>query len=63
MLDRGEPRADGQYSWSIVGEPSGRFLWLLTRDAKPDTATRELLERRVKELGYDWSLVRMTQQR
>ena len=63
VLDRGEPRADGQYPWSIVGEPSGRFLWLLTRDAKPDSASRELLERRVKELGYDWSLVRMTQQR
>ncbi|MFP3693887.1 lipocalin family protein, partial [Burkholderia sp. SIMBA_048] len=23
------------YAWSIVGEPSGRFLWILTRSAKP----------------------------
>ncbi|ANU07263.1 lipocalin family protein [Paraurantiacibacter namhicola] len=62
VLDRGEPDADGLYPWSIVGEPSGRYLWLLTREAQPDAATRTLLERRVKELGYDWSLVRMTQQ-
>ena len=53
-------RAD-DYSWSIVGEPSGRYLWMLTRDAKPDSATRVMLEARVKALGYDWSLVRITQ--
>jgi apolipoprotein D and lipocalin family protein len=53
-------RAD-DYSWSIVGEPSGRYLWMLTRSAKPDAATRAKLEARVKDLGYDWSLVRITQ--
>ena len=52
-------RAD-DYSWAIVGEPSGRYLWVLTREAKPDAATQALLEARVRELGYDWSLVRMT---
>jgi len=55
VLDRGE-----NYEWSIVGEPSGRYLWMLTREAKPDTATQAMLKRRVTELGYDWSLVRMT---
>jgi apolipoprotein D and lipocalin family protein len=53
-------RAD-DYSWAIVGEPSGRYLWMLTRTAKPDDATKVLLETRVKELGYDWALVRFTQ--
>ena len=53
-------RAD-DYSWAIVGEPSGRYLWMLTRTAKPDAATRAMLEGRVKALGYDWSLVRLTQ--
>lgn len=53
-------RAD-DYSWAIVGEPSGRYLWMLTRTAEPDAATKMLLESRVKELGYDWSLVRLTQ--
>ena len=48
------------YSWSIVGEPSGRYLWLLAREARPDPATRSTLEARAKELGYDWSLVRLT---
>ena len=61
VLDRGEPDARGQYPWSIVGEPSGRYLWLLTRDARPDAALRKQLEARVKHLGYDWSMVRLTQ--
>jgi apolipoprotein D and lipocalin family protein len=56
VLDRAE-----DYSWSIVGEPSGRYLWILTREAKPDAATRAMLEARVRALGYDWSLVRVTQ--
>ena len=54
-------RAD-DYSWAIVGEPSGRYLWMLTRQAQPDATTRALIEARVKELGYDWSLVRVTDQ-
>ena len=62
VLDRGEPGADGLYDWSIVGEPSGRDLWMLTREPQPDAELRALLEARVKELGYDWSLVRLTQQ-
>ncbi len=62
VLDRGEPGADGLYDWSIVGEPSGRYLWMLTREPQPDAELRALLEARVKELGYDWSLVRLTQQ-
>jgi len=63
VLDRGEPDTgtDGLYPWSIVGEPSGRYLWILTREARPDAAMRTMLEARVRELGYDWSLVRFTQ--
>ena len=53
-------RAD-DYSWSIVGEPSGRYLWVLTRTARPDEKTRGNLEARVKALGYNWSMVRITQ--
>jgi len=48
------------YSWSIVGEPSGRYLWLLAREARPDATTRTTLENRSNELGYDWSRVRVT---
>ncbi len=55
VLDRGE-----NYEWSIVGEPSGRYLWMLTRDEKPDAELQAMLKNRVIELGYDWSLVRIT---
>jgi apolipoprotein D and lipocalin family protein len=48
------------YSWSIVGEPSGRYLWMLTRAANPGEATRSVIENRVKSLGYDLSLIRWT---
>lgn len=63
VLDRSEPDAQGLYEWSIVGEPSGRYLWMLTREAKPDAQRRAMLEARVRELGYDWDLVRFTKQR
>ena len=48
------------YSWSIVGEPTGRYLWILTRQANPDTATRQALQARVQALGYDTTLIRQT---
>jgi len=62
VLDRGEIDSEGTYPWSIVGEPSGRYLWMLTREAKPGDALKSALEARVRSLGYDWSLVRLTQQ-
>jgi apolipoprotein D and lipocalin family protein len=50
------------YSWSIVGEPSGKYLWLLSRNAHPDAAMRAMLESRLRQLGYDLGLVHWTQQ-
>jgi apolipoprotein D and lipocalin family protein len=52
-------RAD-DYSWSIVGEPSGRYLWILSRQATVSPERFSMLEQRVRSLGYDWSLVRVT---
>ena len=47
------------YSWSIVGEGSGRYLWLLTR--KPPTpAELDALVGRAKAMGYDTSMLRVT---
>lgn len=57
ILDHGD-----NYDWSIVGEPSGRYLWVLTRAAQPSPETLDSLRERVKVLGYDWSLVRVTRQ-
>ncbi|WP_144109464.1 lipocalin family protein [Paraburkholderia sp. BCC1886] len=48
------------YSWSIVGEPSGRFLWILTREARPAANVRQALIERVAALGYDTSMLRTT---
>ncbi|CAN0620011.1 Outer membrane lipoprotein Blc [Burkholderia multivorans] len=48
------------YAWSIVGEPSGRFLWILTRDAKPSAEQAAALVERVRTLGYDTAMLRRT---
>lgn len=44
-------RAD-DYSWSIVGEPEGRYLWLLTRAETITPREREAFEQRITRLGY-----------
>ncbi len=49
------------YSWSIVGEPSGRNLWILSREANVSQQQRQALYNRARELGYDLSLLRETQ--
>ena len=54
-------RAD-DYSWAIVGEGSGRYLWLLSRDASPGAAKLAMLVERAKALGYDTSMLRITKQ-
>jgi apolipoprotein D and lipocalin family protein len=45
------------YSWSIVGEPSGRYLWILSREAKPARKQVSALVRRAEALGYDSSML------
>lgn len=57
VLDHGDA-----YEWSIVGEPSGRYLWLLSRDAQPAPATLQALLARVEALGYDRWALRITRQ-
>ena len=57
VLDHG-----ADYDWSIVGEPSGRYLWLLHRAAKPTAAARNAMLNRARELGYDTDMVRLTAQ-
>jgi len=50
------------YSWSIVGEGSGRYLWILARDPTPgDAQVAELIER-TRAMGYDTSMLRRTRQ-
>ena len=57
ILDRAE-----DYSWAIIGEPAGRYLWILSRDAVPGQATINDLISRAKAMGYDTNYLRMTAQ-
>jgi apolipoprotein D and lipocalin family protein len=50
------------YAWSIVGEPSGRYLWLLCREPNPSQEMRLAMHTRARELGYDTDLIRTTLQ-
>jgi len=50
------------YSWSIVGEPSGRYLWLLAREATPAPQQIDALIARAAALGYDTAMLRRTRQ-
>jgi apolipoprotein D and lipocalin family protein len=50
------------YSWSIVGEPSGRYLWILTRDPMVPSNAAATLAQRAADLGYDTTLLRYTRQ-
>ncbi|NWM24831.1 lipocalin family protein, partial [Escherichia coli] len=50
------------YAWSIVGEPSGRYLWLLSREPVPPSAMAQAIMKRVEELGYDRWALRITRQ-
>lgn len=54
-------RAD-DYSWSIVGEPSGRYLWILARVAVPPQALVSELIGKVRAMGYDTSVLLRTAQ-
>lgn len=50
------------YSWSIVGEPSGRYLWLLARTPTPEEQVVENLISRARAMGYDTSMAIRTRQ-
>ncbi len=41
------------YSWALVGEETGRYLWVLTRAERIDAATKADLVERLKARGYD----------
>lgn len=54
-------RAD-DYSWAIVGEPTRKYLWILSRDATPGPEATAALVARTAALGYDTSRLHMTRQ-
>lgn len=63
ILDLGSSsEPGGPYEYSVVGEPSRRYLWILSRSPQiPESLYQEIL-RRIAERGYDPSkLVRTPQ--
>jgi apolipoprotein D and lipocalin family protein len=57
VLDHAE-----DYTWSIVGEASRRYLWILTREPVPAPDLGAMLIERVRSFGYDTTLLHITQQ-
>ena len=53
---------DDDYAWSIVGEGSRRYLWILTRAPVPARDLQAMLIDRVRSLGYDTTVLHLTQQ-
>lgn len=45
------------YSWSIVGEPSGRYLWVLARKPVLPASQMKKLTAKLHSMGYDTTLL------
>lgn len=57
VLDRAS-----DYSWSLVGEPRGRYLWVLAREPKISDALKAELVDKLKARGYNTDALHWTQQ-
>ena len=43
---------DPGYQWAVVGGPSRKYLWILSREPRMDRATFDRLTRRAADRGY-----------
>jgi apolipoprotein D and lipocalin family protein len=50
------------YSWSLVGEPRGRYLWMLARTARISPTLKKDLLRRLRQRGYRLEALHWTRQ-
>ncbi|MGE0828106.1 MAG: lipocalin family protein [Hyphomonadaceae bacterium] len=57
VLDRGV-----DYSWALVGEPGGRFLWILAREPAIADSLKADLVRRLQARGYNTEALYWTPQ-
>ena len=44
---------DHAADWAIIGDPSGRYLWIMARAPALPTEALEAAMSRVRQLGYD----------
>jgi apolipoprotein D and lipocalin family protein len=50
------------YSYAVVGEPDRKYLWILSRSSQLTESVYGQILTRVRELGYDPSLLMKTTQ-
>jgi apolipoprotein D and lipocalin family protein len=53
---------DPDYQWAVVGVPSRKYLWILSRTSTLDDAIYDGILRRVIENGYDPTRLQLTPQ-
>lgn len=53
---------DPDYRYAVVGDPSRKYLWILSRDPGMDAATYDSLTDRARGLGFDASRLLRTPQ-
>ena len=46
---------DPQYQWALVGVPTRKYLWILSRSANLDAKTYEQIVAKAQSLGFDTS--------
>lgn len=51
---------DADYARAIVGEPSGRYLWVLAREPRLDANALDAMIKRLEALGYDTTALHYT---
>src|SRR5690349_5064535 len=50
------------YSYSVVSNPSMKYLWILSRTKEMDQATLTAIKERLQSKGFDLSRLQMTKQ-
>lgn len=50
------------YTWALVGEPAGKYLWILAREPQIDATLKESLVQKLKALGYNTDALYWTPQ-
>ncbi len=53
---------DPDYQWAVVGEPSRKYLWILSRTPTMDEAVYQGIIERLSQKGYDPAGLRKTTQ-
>ena len=51
------------YSYAVVSHPNKKYLWILSRTPTMDTILYQQIVSRIKEKGFDISLIKLTTQK